>query len=369
MDRKETLIFRDCICWNQKLFFFTENINLLIIQNLEGNDGRILPYDEERSYFDLEICVGNIVYALEVNGRNMIRYDLKTNNYSLIQIDCNYGIDANFAYFVSDGKNVYIFTRKQKELVIYDGEEDTVRRVRYPCADDCYTTGCSIGNKYLIFPQNGTCVLEYNADENIWSIQYLSIHLINCVHAMVENDCIYILLASGKVLKWDYNSKEFEVIVDAEKMYAASNAAARLCVTDEEIIILPAVGQDIIKINRKNNKTYIYKDYPKDFVYDLNKKNWSKYYGYCENDIEYYFACRTSKYILKINKKNGEISWIKSEIDRKKLLQVFTDRNDIVLFENPGDLEVFIQLKNKEKVMDKKEINNGYRIWKEIGQC
>ena len=45
------------------------------------------------------------------------------------------------------------------------------------------------------------------------------------------------------------------------------------------------------------------------------KKKWSKYIGYCENDTAYYFACRTSEYILEVSKLSGKLKWIKSKID------------------------------------------------------
>lgn len=367
MSMKDTLIFRDCVCYKQSLFFFSDNTNLPVRRSLQGDGDTIFPYNCQSINCDLEICIGNIVYALEVSGKYMMHYDLNTHSYGFIQIDCSRNADGNFAFLSSHDNKVLIFTRDQGELVIYDIIEDTIERVQYPSADsNYYITGCSFGDKYLIFPKNGKGILEYNVLHNTWEIHSLNLELINCVHVIAANEHIYILLASGRILVWDYYSQEIEVIVNAEEIYSASLAASRLCLTNEKIIVLPSVAQDIIVINLVNNQTSIYVDYPKDFAYDLNKRNWSKYYGYCENDTEYYFACRTSKYILRIEKKNGKISWIRSEIEKMEIFQAYLVRNNNFVYENSGDLELFIGLKNKENIENTEKLNNGCRIWKDI---
>lgn len=362
MSNKEALTFRDCVYYKQNLFFFSENTNLSVRLSLQGGEDIIFPYNCQIISCDLEICVGNVVYVLEVSGKYMMQYDLNTHSCGFVQIDCGCNADGNFAFLSSHDNKVSIFTRDQGELVIYDIIGDTIERVQYPNANsNYYITGCLFGDKCLIFPKNGKDVLEYSVIHNTWKVHSLNYDLVNCVHAIAENERIYVLLASGKILVWNYNLQEIEKIINVEEFYGTSLTASRLCLTNEKIIVLPSTAQDIIVINRINGQTSIYADYPEDFGYDLNKKNWSKYYGYCENDTEYYFACRTSKYILKIEKKNGKISWIKSEIDK---FQAYLARNKNFVYESSGDLELFIGLKNQKNVENTEKWNNGGRIWK-----
>lgn len=81
--------------------------------------------------------------------------------------------------------------------------------------------------------------------------------------------------------------------------------------------------------------------YPPDFQYDAGKKNWSKYIGYCENDTAYYFACRTSEYILEVSKLSGKLKWIKSKIDEDE--QFYYDIAHGVLYEKEGYLELMLK--------------------------
>lgn len=344
MDReKETLIFRDCVYANQTLYFFSENINKPIKYNLQNSSSAILPYNDFGSHIDLEAYYGGVLYALETGGENLVKYDLDNFNCELIFIGCNNKKDGNYAYLYCWNNKVYIFTREQQVLVIYDVVCDIVERIMYPDdVSDYYITGCKFRNSCFVFPKNGNVVLEYDFLRNKWERHRLDIDLVNCIHVIVDDD-IYILLSSGRIYKWNCRLDAMEVITNAEKVYHGEHAASRLCLTIEEIIVLPAVEQDIVKINRINNKTSIYKEYPENFSYDPDRKNWSKYYGYCESETDYYFACRTSKYILKVEKHNGKISWINSKISRAEIFRVYLERNNNLVYEGEKDLELFIR--------------------------
>ncbi|MBO5032041.1 MAG: hypothetical protein J6D08_09185 [Lachnospiraceae bacterium] len=339
--------------------------------NLENEEFKTLPLiDIEKlsnKHLDLVIYEDGNLYVLDVSGEFLIQYSLSTFHYKYINIGCNKHKDSNFACLCAYNRKVYIFTREQRELIVYDVVKDAAERIQYPDVySEYYITGCKLNDSYFIFPKNGKDVLEYDFIQNKWKIHCLHLDLVNCMHAIAENEYIYILLASGSVLKWNYYSEKIEIIVSLEEIYKASNAASRICLTKEEIIILPSVAQDIIKVDRVSNKISTYKDYPKDFSYASDKKHWSKYYGYCENDTEYYFACRTSGYILKIEKQNGRISWIKSEIDKREMFRIYLERNKSFVYEKEGDLELLTGLKNKERVEDIEKLNNGCKIWKEI---
>ena len=62
---------------------------------------------------------------------------------------------------------------------------------------------------------------------------------------------------------------------------------------------------------------------------------------YCENDTAYYFACRTSEYILEVSKLSGKLKWIKSKIDADE--PFYYDIAHGVLYEKEGYLELMLK--------------------------
>lgn len=368
MEKKtDVLIFRDCIYAEQALFFFSENLSVPIRYDLQNKDSTVLSYNNRIMYIDLCTYKNGIVYALEESGENLVRYDLATSSCKLIYIGCENHPDGNFAYLCFCNNRILIFTRDLQMLVIYDIVQETVEKISYPSeVSQYYITGCRFKDGYLIFPKDGQDVLEYDALHNQWRIHHLACILENCVHTMASEEDIYMLLTTGKILRWNYKLDKIEVIKNAENIYKNRMAASRLCLTERDIIVLPSLEQDIIRINRDTYETSIYSEYPHDFFYDESRKNWSKYYGYSENSTDYYFACRTSEYILKIAKQSGDISWIKSEIDRSKTDKLYLKRNGFVS-EKENDLELFVEENFKQNI-ENMSINNGKKIWEVVSR-
>ena len=81
-------------------------------------------------------------------------------------------------------------------------------------------------------------------------------------------------------------------------------------------------------------------DYPNDFKYVNN--NWAKYYGYCETEDSYIFACRKSDYILKINKSDDGFEWINSSIESELLIR-YKFANKIPIVEKKGYLQYLLK--------------------------
>jgi hypothetical protein len=130
--------------------------------------------------------------------------------------------------------------------------------------------------------------------------------------------------------------------IDIAKFYYKSNpAVSRICITDRNIIVLPSLEKDIVCIEKQTGEAYCMDTYPPDFQYDAGKKKWSKYIGYCENDTAYYFACRTSEYILEVSKLSGKLKWIKSKIDADE--PFYYDIAHGVLYEKEGYLELMLK--------------------------
>lgn len=363
----DVVSFRDCIYSQDSLYFFSSMYSLPIRTNLVTGETEVLPiYSKENlreMAIDLEILLGRRLYALDMKGQYLIKYNIDTYKVSYHEIDCLHSVDGNFAYMDASDNNIYIFTREAGKTVVFDTCTEEVKSVMYPDVREArYICGCKMGESFFVFPQDGNKILEYAARKNVWRVHKLAENLKRCVHAAMNEDKIYILLADGTVFQWDVKEEKLNRMNYDLQVYTQENTASRICFTKDCLIILPAQAQDILRIDCNNGKAVIYKDYPTDFSYDPERKHWSKYYGYCENTTEYYFACRTSEYILKIEKQSGKFSWIKSKVDRWEMEKAYLEKESVV-YEKEGHLEWFI-MKDYKKNADEKKGSIGKDIWR-----
>lgn len=367
--RLETVSFRDCVYSQDSLYFFSSENFLPMRKNLITGETKFLPLNTKgetmKRAIDLEITIGRSLYALDIAGRYLMRYDMDTYEMTFYEIDCQHSADGNFAYMGVLDNRIYIFTREAGKIVVFDTSKEIAESIVYPNTENSmYLCGCKMGKSFFVFPKDGNQVLEYVADESKWSVHRLRENLNGCIHAVKDEEQIYILLTNGAVFQWNIKRNKLNKIDYDLQIFTEQNTASRICCTRDYMIILPSLAQDIIKIRRDNAKAAIYKDYPSDFLYDSDKKHYSKYFGYCENATEYYFACRTSGYILKIDKQSGEISWLKSEVDIKDTIRTYLKEGN-AFREKEGYLEYFITLPNQARI--KEETSDiGKYIWKEM---
>lgn len=88
------------------------------------------------------------------------------------------------------------------------------------------------------------------------------------------------------------------------------------------------------------------------------------YYGYCEDEAYYYYAARSSDYVLKIDKKTGLIRWIRVVYPEKEEMAQYIILNynkfceeDMIL-----GLDKLFSIKN---TTEKENISDcvGFKIW------
>lgn len=334
----ETIIFRNCVKKDNRLLFFSAQEAIPVSLDLKSEEISIMKIKNKELYrnnpFDLITELDGKIYSLEISGKYMCEYSLDSQEVAYIKIDCNKKKDGNFAFLTTEKNQVFIFDRTAG-LTIYDTVSKSIRKVPYPHNDYEVITGCKYENNYYLFPKEENKVFQYDVSARKWDTIYLQEKWHNAIHAIVDNGNIYILMEDGTIIKW--NVKEEVKYIDAiKKWYLSLNCVVRICSTNDSFIILPSLGEDILILDKETYEVRAMQDYPKDFKYVNN--NWSKYYGYCETEDCYIFACRKSDYILKITKSNTNFEWIKSEIESEKLIQ-YKIMNHMIIQEKKGYLK------------------------------
>lgn len=317
----DTVIFRDCAYANKKLYFFDANNVLPMSLDLENKKFQILSIENINQFheirFDLQIEWDKCLYAVEINGEYMCKYQLDTKHIKYFKIDCGKREDANFALLEAYNGYIYIFTRFGI-VTIYDTRTEKIQQIQAEINGKEFITGCRYGNCYYMFSNDGSVILEFDTVYCMWKIHNnmdMAIQHTQIVQAVSHENNIYILFENASIEVWNVEQNQKQWINTAKSYYRKDVSVSRICVTDGNIVILPSLAEDIVYLDKQNYEIHCVDNYPEDFEYDIRKKKWTKYAGYCESDEMYYFACRTSNYILEISKTSGQIGWIKSEID------------------------------------------------------
>lgn len=337
----ETIIFRNCIKKDNRLIFFSAREAIPVSLDLKSKETLIMKIKNKELYrnnaFDLITESDGKIYALEIFGKYMCEYSLDLQEVTYVQIDCNKKNDGNFALLAIENRQVFIFDRTVG-LTIYDTVSKSICKVSYPQNQYEVITGCKYENKYYLIPKEGNKVYQFDISTGKWDTVFLKDKWHNAIHAIVDNGNIYILLEDGTIIKWNVK-EEVKFIDTIQKWHKSLNCVARICSTNDSFVILPSLGEDILILDKETYEVKVMQDYPKDFKYDNN--NWTKYYGYCETEDCYFFACRKSNYILKITKSNTNFEWIKSEIESEKLIQ-YKIMNNMIILEKSGYLEYLL---------------------------
>lgn len=317
-NQKFDVTFRNCVYKNKKIFLFDSCNTIPMYLDMQTCKFEIMQHVTVKQFrqnkIDLLVELNGYIYATEITGEYIWKICIDTGEIEYIKIDCNYKEDSNFVLMGTYGEKVYIFDC-MGGVTIYNTVVKQITKIKIA---ETICVGCKQKEKFILLTEDGRYFVEFDAKLDQYTpFENREISTQNIAHIVVEGEKIYILYKDGSILVASHSGKEF-VIKNACAYYSDEKGASRLCLTKTEFIILPGCADDIVRVNRADYKTGVEKNYPLDFEYDTEKSNWLKYLGYCETEKEYFFACRSSQYILRVAKENGELNWIKSQIESDK---------------------------------------------------
>lgn len=164
---------------------------------------------------------------------------------------------------------------------------------------------------------------DYHIDKININMEIGNIELFAC-----DNNGLYIVNEKNELWCID---KDICLYRDKDRTFKYKYGTIFLC--ENKIIIFPYYGEDIVVINLITKKSYIYINYPKNFKY--GSKKFGKYYFYTEDNEFYYSNMACGNYFAKIDKKNGEINWIKPmSVSKEERIKM---QEDIIL-SNEGEI-------------------------------
>lgn len=321
--QEEKLIFIDCDIIEQELYFIETRRGLLGKMSLDN--GAVSYFSVMENYILKENAIselrtlGKKVYALKTDGNSVIIFDMEKMQCQYIPLPCAYRRWGNFTAFEQYGLEFYIFPRYENKIFIMNTFNNEIIEIAdYFDGMTELQCACRDGDKIWLLPCHAMVIGCYDFTNGKMQIFELGKKLENCLSAVRVNGNIYILNSSGIIYAWNIDKLTLEEakVLETEDSGQESMYGRMIC-AGGRLVVLPSLSDDIKLINLLDGSVEIYQDYPEDFLYYKNEQ-WGKYIGWCEDDSYYYFAMRLNNYLLKIDKQNGGMSWMKPILPSKE---------------------------------------------------
>ena len=367
------------------LYSYTLTGNLPLTVNLKTGRINLLNSVEE---YDISFTAdsmwsvrdGDYIFVPELNGKRLMNYNLKEKKCHYYEMRCDGKQWDNCAAITKYKNKIYIFPKYKEGVIKIDlrsGKTEKDKEIYseiYSCGmggkckkeDKYFECGYQDGDIIWLFQESGNFVIAYDLRNDSWKKYEFSMEINHCIHVVMYNDVMYILSSEGRIFSWDAPGGAIEKIFDCSDEGENKDVYSRIAVTDKNIFLLPAFGQDILKINIEKHKAEKYSSYPEEFCYYMPEIR-SKYFGYCENDRFYYFLMRSANYILRIDKQNGEEKWIKPQIPlASEYMKVYMSYSKGTFAEGRWGREEMKHILESHFAKNcKKDVTEGERIWEQ----
>ena len=375
-------LFSTCALVQGKVFSFTSFKRIPMVGDL--HTGKITLMEDLVNYdpvFDADnmLSTGDDIFILELNGKRLMKFNVKERICSYFNIGCDSKKWGNYAAFAYYKGNIYVFPIYEDGLIKIDLESGKVQKKKNLYTDineykkdnrqrnepTFFWYGCQFENKVWLFQRCGNLAVAYDMESDTWRRYELSIKIEECEHVTIYAGKLYILSVEGEIYRWNMTNDAVEKVVDCRNISKSDSFFSRIAVTDKGIFLLPSISEEIFYIDLNTKNIIKYDSYPKEFQY-CAPKAWCKYYGYCEDDDQYYFAMRSANYILSINKRDGREKWIKTDAPSyEEYKKIYFNYNRKMLCETECRVEDILSYMKKEDVrsQDKKIVFEGERIW------
>lgn len=376
-------LFATCALIGNNIYAFTSFKRLPITVNLQKEEIGLL--DNLQNYdslfvADFMINLGDDIFVLELDGNRLLRYNIDERVCQYIYIGCHNRSWGNYAVFAGYGDCLYIVPKYLDELIRVDIKSGKMERkknlfskLNIPVLQSeqlenfiYFGYGYQYRNIIWFFREKSNLVVAFDIEQDVWRKYELSMEINDCVHAIQYNGMLYILSSEGKIYRWDMKGKTVEIWADCSQKSKENNIFIRIAVTDKNIWLLPALGEDIFCIDFDTRQPCKYVSYPKEIRY-CGLKGWSKYYGYCEDEEYYYFAMRYTNAILSLNKQSGKERWIRFRwLEYKKYIDEYIKDNKKLLCEGECKIEDIWDYSVDNYSSRKQKNEYGNLIWEKM---
>lgn len=343
----------------------------LVPQNYNANEWQ---YTEEM------IAVGNDIYILEQNGCRLLKYSLENNVCDTWEINNHKYEYLNCAGLYKYCNTLYIISSWKCEIIKFNLEtgnisfeniiierKKKINRIGKDKYARKYTSSCLIGANLYIFSGRDGYVLCKNLDTERIIVLDLPNEIQGCTSAIWNKDSFFVLSKDNQLFSWD-GDKRCQLIWKSNNKEILQYRL--FIVTQKNIWVLPALGTDIIVIDKTTKENKIFKEYPKGYKYINKSSTVAKYYNAIKYKEGYYVAASVGSHMLYVDEITGKGKWIFLNYELKDKID-FIRSDDIRKYrELFCSQTLFLELVEQSVIYNTlQEQNIGKKIWRKTNEC
>lgn len=316
----ERLLFSNCILSGNQLWYVSNQGYLMYMDMSTGkvsyagieNKDNWVKHSMSDPMFAHEGCL----YWVDQFGMAVHEYCIRLKKYYLYELPATERLETCYAGIFMYAGKIYMFPKKTPGLIIFDLDKKEIS-VQSSLYEDFWARERKKKNLTLYYAvQNQNFVYVFLTDmETVWEVDVrngkyrilrMKQKVQNISSVIYINNLMHILDLNGNVYTWNIENDEFFCIFECK---TGGLSFSRMIATENKLFMLPNMSEKILIMNLKYKTVLEADNYPDDLQY--REINWSKYWGYTENEQYVWFATRISNYMLVINKEKEKIEWKK----------------------------------------------------------
>lgn len=388
---EEYFLFPTCVVEKELLYAITHNN--CIIEKIDLKNNKVTCIDNPDGYNSNEwsgsdniLSYNQRIYFFEQNGKQIMEYSVLDKKTRFFDLNLQAYPIFNYAYSTIWINKIYIFPSFVNKIIIIDLQTGKIKKKENFCDNlhyifnkekvNCisnmdlkfpyrlFSCGCQIESDIWIFTEKNQVAIKFDLLTEKIEQYILPQAIKGCVHAIWRNKRFYLLSLDGYIYVWNFKKNEIEILYN-EKKNCQYPYFHRIAVTNKNIWLIPFFGNDIYIVDVKTKKYFCYNKYPKDFHYYGGYER-CRFYGYSEDEGNYYFAVHSANYLLIIDKMTGKGRWIKPVNPSIQEMQEYIIKNyGFCLNEYEWKLKNYLKFSfNKKNTQNNASI--GSLIWKNI---
>ena len=297
--------FHSCLKINEKLWFVTV-------------DGYLMNYDLKRCVHEMVYPINlaqlklnqitdkmiyhnNCIYFVEQDGTALYEYQIDINKcvkyglsgLEIIDWTCFSGV------YIIDGI-IYLFTKKGDKVLCFDTANKTFSNLDVHSDE---VLNCSVSIADTIYFAGSKAIYEFDLKEKNFNKIYSNDNGIKWINSFADD--IYILTQDEEIYLYNTVNGKISLVYKENDTTQHYN---RFIITQNKMFVFPLFSGNIISVNKNDGSVERIAE-PSDAVYQ--ESEWSRYYGYCEDENDIWMANRLCNYTVSISKIDENVSWIK----------------------------------------------------------
>ncbi len=138
--------------------------------------------------------------------------------------------------------------------------------------------------------------------------------------------------------------------------------------TEKKVVLLSPAGGDVLLLDRETENLTVYGDYPEE-LNSIGAKGQAEYRSGCEDQQYYYYLVGKTRYILKIDKLNGNLSWVQLQLPTaQERYEYYLQHQEFSFLEKNIPVKTLLENVKKEERTQLPKSRIGETIWKVLNQ-